>query len=159
MVREYGYKPAGMTDSDSYPLDAPVPNLAMGYMADPASPLKWRENTFEHVLRGGPAGGGYSTVRDLNRFAAALRADALLKPETRATMWTEQFAGSGYDDGSRWHDTPLGRATGHSGGLPGLSSVLTMYDGSGYVVAVMSNNSYGASVIERYIGALLTCVR
>src|SRR5258707_8719164 len=40
-----------------------------------------RNNLFLHVVKGGPAGGGFSTAEDLIRFARALRGHRLLGPE------------------------------------------------------------------------------
>ncbi len=68
--RRHICEPAGMAGTDCYALDEVVENLAIGYFREGGT---WKNNTFLHVLRGGPAGGGYSTVRDLHRFAQALR--------------------------------------------------------------------------------------
>jgi CubicO group peptidase (beta-lactamase class C family) len=71
-IPKHIYEPAGMLDSDSYSMDEPVPNLAMGHIPAPESEFGWRNNLFEHVIKGGPAGDAFSTVRDLHRFAQAL---------------------------------------------------------------------------------------
>ena len=79
-----------MTETDAYELDADVPNLAVGYTRrEGGGPGRsaLRNNTFLHVIKGGPAGGGYSTVEDLNRFAEALRDGRLIRPET-LRQWT-----------------------------------------------------------------------
>jgi CubicO group peptidase (beta-lactamase class C family) len=48
-------------------------------------------------LVGGPAGGGYSTVRDLHRFANALISGNLVGPEMRQALWTDYTGvGDGY---------------------------------------------------------------
>jgi hypothetical protein len=46
-----------MTATDCCPMNEPVENLAMGYGYDAKGPHHWRENSFDHVFRGGPAGG------------------------------------------------------------------------------------------------------
>ncbi len=53
-------------------MDYPVENLAIGYIPDWKSEYGWQNNLFKHVIKGGPAGGRFSTVRDLFRFARAL---------------------------------------------------------------------------------------
>jgi CubicO group peptidase (beta-lactamase class C family) len=45
-VRSRIYGPAGMMDSDSYSMDEPVPNLAIGYIPAPDSEYGWRNNLF-----------------------------------------------------------------------------------------------------------------
>jgi CubicO group peptidase (beta-lactamase class C family) len=73
-VRTRITRPGGMTSTDSYDLDRVNRNLAVGYDPIPGSdPTEYRNNLFMHVVRGGPAGGGFSTVDDLWRFAKALR--------------------------------------------------------------------------------------
>ncbi len=69
-IRQHIYIPAGMTGSDCYELDRPQENLAEGYLQAPDG--GWKNNLFLHVLKGGPAGGGYATAGDLHRFARAL---------------------------------------------------------------------------------------
>ncbi|MGE5179369.1 MAG: serine hydrolase, partial [Bacteroidota bacterium] len=77
-IRKHIYEPAGMKDTDSYEEDDPVPNVATGYTRrmDGASGA-WRDAFPTKPGRGSPAGGGYSTVDDLYRFAQALRSGKL----------------------------------------------------------------------------------
>jgi CubicO group peptidase (beta-lactamase class C family) len=82
-VRENIYKPAGMTNTDAYELDLVTPNLAVGYQKEfnEDGTTRFRNNVFQHVIRGGPAGGGYSTIGDLLKFDTALRANKLVGAE------------------------------------------------------------------------------
>lgn len=74
-VREHVVRPAGMEATDSYALDSLPPNTAIGYTRgeDAAAAAPLRPNTDLLPGRGSAAGGGYSTVRDLLRFAQAAR--------------------------------------------------------------------------------------
>ena len=78
-VRERIFNPAAMKDTDSYETDDPVANLASGYTRrlGGGSEGPWRDNETTRPGRGSPAGGGYSTVDDLFRFAQALRSGKL----------------------------------------------------------------------------------
>jgi CubicO group peptidase (beta-lactamase class C family) len=78
-VRRNIYRPAGMKDTDSYQQDDPVRNLAEGYTKSlgGGTDSRWRDAASTHAWRGSPAGGGYSTVDDLFRFAQALRSGTL----------------------------------------------------------------------------------
>ena len=154
-VREAIYAPSGMLDTDCYDIDAPVPNLAMGYipLVDPPdrrSASGWRENIFEHVAKGGPAGGGYSTVRDLRRFANSLISGALVGPEMRQALWTD-YAGVGYGYGFNVEKTASGTMIGHGGGFPGISASFRVALGTGYVVIVLSNYDMGTFGLARCI--------
>jgi CubicO group peptidase (beta-lactamase class C family) len=151
-VRKAIYAPCGMLDTDCYDIDAPVPNLAMGYIprGDPTFDETgrciepgWRENIFDHVAKGGPAGGGFSTVRDLHRFANALMSGDLVGPETRQTLWTD-YTGVGYGYGFNVEQTVSGTIIGHSGGFPGISASFRVALDTGYVAIVLSNYDMGA---------------
>jgi D-alanyl-D-alanine carboxypeptidase len=76
-VREHIFRPAGMDATDSYALDSLPENTAVGYTRGvPGSPSRrgpLRPNTDLLPGRGSAAGGGYSTARDLLRFATAVR--------------------------------------------------------------------------------------
>ena len=70
-VRERIFEPAGMTATGALALDAAVPNRATGYTATDGAVTDNRKTL---PWRGTSAGGGYSTVDDLKRFADSLRA-------------------------------------------------------------------------------------
>lgn len=153
-VREHIYKPAGMKNTDCYDVDEPIPNLAIGYSRNGKT---WKTNTFQHVIRGGPAGGGYSTVEDLLRFDQALRNHKLLSEKTTELLLSAKpdlsspnygFGFGVKGNGDDWY-------VGHSGGFPGINSELLMGLDSGYTIAVMSNYDGGAEPLVRKIRELL----
>lgn len=154
-VREHIFKPTGMKDTDSYAMDEPVENLAMGYTSESTAPVHWIENTFMHVIKGGPAGGGFSTVGDLHRFAQALLAGKLVKPESLARLWTNQSDG-GYGYGFSIGAYPTGLQVGHNGGFPGINGELNIFVDSGYVVAVLTNRDDEALVMGGRVRAWIT---
>lgn len=148
-VREHIYKPAGMTNSDSYELDRDPPNLAVGYTGQgPGNQQSRRRdwnNLFLHVVKGGPAGGGFSTVEDLWRFSLALQGNKLLAAKYTELVTTgkvqphpeskeEKYAYGFFDE-----QVQGAHIIGHGGGFPGINSQLDIYLGKGYTVAVMSN--------------------
>jgi CubicO group peptidase (beta-lactamase class C family) len=151
-VREHLYKPAGMINTDAYQLDQVNPNLAVGYQRafrDDGTKT-FRNNIFMHVIRGGPAGGGYSTAEDLVRFAEALKAGKLVSPATFELMTTPKPDANSPRYGYGFGVDPETNIVGHSGGFPGISSNLDIFKGTGYVAVVMSNYG-GASqpVVEK----------
>jgi len=153
-VRQAIYEPAEMTRSDCYEMDVPVENLAIGYGRDPSSPSGWRNNLFQHVIKGGPAGGGFSTVTDLHRFALALLAHELVTPQSLELMWTDQL-GASYGFGFGVEQGSAGKVVGHAGGFSGINAQLDVYPDRGYIVVVMSNVDSGASPLARRFGQLL----
>ncbi len=157
-IRKAIYEPAGMTNTDCYEMDYPVENLAIGYSPDWKSPYGWQNNLYKHVIKGGPAGGGFSTVGDLHKFALALLSGKLVSKEMLKTMWTD-YLGANYGYGFRVAADAAGKVVGHGGGFDGINSNLDIFLDSGFIVAVMSNVDMGASPLARKIGQLLARVR
>jgi len=156
-VRDHIYKPAGMTNTDAYELDYVTPNLAVGYEREmtPNGP-RWHNNIFMHVIKGGPAGGGYSTVEDLLRFDVALRAGKLVGPEFVKLLTTPKPDLSSPQYGYGFGIFAGGKIVGHSGGFPGISSNLDMYLTSGYTTVVLSNYGRGSQPVVQRARALLS---
>lgn len=160
-VREHIYQPAGMINTDAYELDHEIPNLATGYTRAPGD-SEWRNNLFVHVIKGGPAGGGYSTVEDLFHFAQALTDHQLLSAESTTLITTGKVALPGSDDAQYAYgfgeEMVNGyRRFGHSGGFQGINSQLNIYPDLGYVVAVMGNyDPPAASRVAERISKLIT---
>ena len=141
-VHQHVYARAGMTRSGSLPEARAVRDRAIGYMKPPGA-TAWAPNTDTLPYRGTSAGGGYSTVGDLARFAHALVSHKLLSPDSTKRLITgkvETGPGARYAygfedardaDGNGW--------VGHGGGAPGINGDLKIYPRSGYVVAVLAN--------------------
>jgi CubicO group peptidase (beta-lactamase class C family) len=162
VVRERVYRKAGMKDSDCYDVDRVVPNLAVGYSRErTAQGVRWRANTFEHVIRGGPAGGGYSTARDLLAFAEALRQGKLVTAATRDRLWSAKpdLGSPEYGFGFGIGKDSLGRSVGHSGGFPGISSVLDIYPDTGWTIVVLSNVDEGMPAVEQKLREAASRIR
>jgi len=141
-VHQHIYEPAGMTRSGSLPEDRAVPDRSIGYMKPPGQ-TAWLPNTDWLPYRGTSAGGGYSTVEDLARFAHALLSHKLLSPDSTELLITGKvkarpgaryaygFEDARDADGNGW--------VGHGGGAPGMNGDLKIYPKSDYVVAVLAN--------------------
>ncbi|MDH4221909.1 MAG: beta-lactamase family protein [candidate division Zixibacteria bacterium] len=163
-VREHIYKPAGMNNSDCYEVDLDVPNLAIGYTrvnydGTPNPGGEWRNNLFMHAIKGGPAGGGYSTVEDLWRFDTALRNNKLISKKYFDILTTGKTQrGPGVMYAYLFQDRKVNgqRIIGHGGGAPGINANLDMYLDSGYTVAVMANYDQAAGMVSEKIEKLLT---
>ena len=156
-IRENIYRPAGMTNSDSYELDKVNPNLAVGYEKEYADDgIHFSNNIFQHVMRGGPAGGGYSTVDDLFKFDVALRSGKLVGQEMVKTLLAAKPELKAPDYGYGFQIDKELSIAGHGGGFPGISSNLDMFLSNGYTAAVMSNYGLAATPVTEKIRELVT---
>jgi len=153
-VRENVYVPAAMNSTASLAEDQNVPGRSIGYTAFGGSELHANGDTLPY--RGTSAGGGYSTVEDLQRFAGALTNHKLLNAENTdllttgkvATPHGGKYAFGFFDDGAE----SGARHFGHGGGAPGMNGDLQIYPQSGYVIAVLSNlDPPAASRVSEFI--------
>jgi len=158
-VEEHVYKPAGMTSSGSLPEDQPVANRSVGYMRSDSG--GWKPNTGTLPYRGTSAGGGYSTVGDLVRFATALLSHKLLNATYTDLLITGKVATGrgpgkyafGFEDE---RDKNGNGYVGHGGGAPGMNGDLRIYPKSGYIVAVLANlDPPAAQRISEYVDSRL----
>jgi D-alanyl-D-alanine carboxypeptidase len=137
-VRDHIFKPAGMTATASEPEEQTVLDRSVGYMKDGGD---WQPNTDTLPYRGTSAGGGYSTVEDLLRFATALQTHKLLNAKYTEDVTTGKVdAGRGkYAYGFQDSEINGVRCFGHGGGAPGMNGMLQICPASGYVIAVLAN--------------------
>ncbi|HYO84398.1 MAG TPA: serine hydrolase domain-containing protein [Bryobacteraceae bacterium] len=151
-VREQVFKPAGMTSTDSLPEEEKVQHRSVGYMNRDG---KLVPNTDTLPWRGTSAGGGYSTVGDLQKFAEALLDGKLLKKETLAQATTNDRNNYGFGFGVRGgKGEPL--TWGHGGGAPGMNGELRVLPDSGWVIVVLSNlDPPAASRLADYVSLRL----
>lgn len=156
-VREHLAKPLGMTNTDAYELDLVNPNLAVGYQRefDADGAKRYRNNIFMHVMRGGPAGGGYSTAEDLVRFAEGLESGKVISPATFELMTTPKPDLNSPRYGYGFGVDPETGIVGHGGGFPGISSNLDIFKGTGYVAVVLSNYGGGSQPVVEKIRSLV----
>lgn len=147
-VAEHVYKPAGMTLTASLAEDQVVPGRSVGYThrrgpgVDNPGPEAWRPNTDTLPYRGTSAGGGYSTVEDLFRFAMALENHKLLDAEHTELLTTGKVdTGGGEKYAYGFGNRSFGdiHCFGHGGGAPGMNGDLEICPRAGYVVAILSN--------------------
>jgi D-alanyl-D-alanine carboxypeptidase len=162
-VQAHIHAPARMTRSGSLPEHHPVPDRSIGYMKPPGT-TAWAPNTDTLPYRGTSAGGGYSTVSDLARFAHALLRNKLLNSDSTKLLITGKvdtgpgvkyaygFEDARDADGNGW--------VGHGGGAPGMNGDLKIYPKAGYVVAVLANmDPPAAQRISEYLDPRLPTQR
>lgn len=140
-VREHVFHPAGMNATDSLPESEAVAGRSIGYMKEGPN-ASWTPNTETLPYRGSSAGGGYSTVGDLLRFALALQNNKLLDAEHTKLLLTgkvDRPGGGKYAYGFGDEETNGGHCYGHGGGAPGMNGELKFCPQTGYVIAVLAN--------------------
>lgn len=154
-IRENISKPAGMTNTDCYELDKVNKNLAVGYDKNYTNEgITFGNNIFMHVMRGGPQGGGYSTVEDLLKFERALRSNKLVGAEYVKILTTAKPELNSPNYGFGFQITATAKSFGHSGGFPGINSNLDIFP-EGWTAIVMSNYSRGGQPVIQKMQTLI----
>jgi len=158
-VRDHVTGPAGMRSTDFYEVERSVPNLAMGYTRtrhDGTSGDEWLENTLVHTVRGGPAGGCYTTVDDMLRFGRALQDGKLLSPEMTRTM-LDGAHGAELQDGYLIARQARGGYVeyGHNGGAPGVSADFGFIPALDLTFVVLSNQDAAAFPVSDHLRELI----
>lgn len=157
-VRERILLPAGMVDTDlSEPGRVPE-RLAVGYdRRDPEDGVRYvgRAPAAEpYTGYPAPYAAAHATAADLFRFAAALHAGRIVRPETVARMFAP--APEAGDWGLGFDVLDAGRGlVGHGGSWTGMSNSLDLLPGSGYTVVILSNQTNGRSPLREAIWAVL----
>lgn len=155
-VQRNVFGPAGMTHTASLPETDDVPNRAVGYMQQDGA---WVPNTETLPYRGMAAGGGYSTLDDLLRFAEALQAGRLLTKAMLSQATQPQAGNTNYGYGFAFTGSGVSKWYGHGGGAPGMNADLRIYPESGFVVIALSNlDPPTANLLANEAGAKLAAV-
>ena len=135
-VDAHVFKPAKMFSTGFLPESQSVPERSNGYTLRDG---RWVSNENTLPYRGTAAGGGYSTVDDLLRFAQALQAGKLLSPKLLSEATHPQISEKWYGYGFiTVGDGPL-RRYGHGGDSPGMNADIRIFPESGYVLVSLSN--------------------
>jgi CubicO group peptidase (beta-lactamase class C family) len=144
------FTPLGMTASGLMDYHSIIPNRATGYY--------WKANAFSLPLSEYPghahaAGGMYSTVDDLLRWANALDSGRLLPAAALREM---EVPGQGnYGLGFELGTIGTHRHVGHAGSIPGFSNYLARFPDDGLTVVVLSNSDpASANRVMRSLAAI-----
>jgi len=130
------FAPAGMRATGSAPETTKVRGRAIGYTLENG---RWIDARERLPWSGTAAGGGYTTIDDLLKFARALQDGRLLSATSLAEATRAQAPSSWYGYGFiAVGQGPL-RRYGHSGDFPGMNADFRVFPESGYVLIAMSN--------------------
>ncbi|MFC4307901.1 serine hydrolase domain-containing protein [Steroidobacter flavus] len=135
-VQQHIYAKAGMQSTGSLPESEVVPARSLGYTKEDGRLVS---NASSLPFRGMAAGGGYSTVGDLLRFAQALEAGKLIPKRLLATATSSKSSDGGFGYGFAVQGEGATRFYGAVGGAPGMNGELRIYPELGYVLVGLSN--------------------
>lgn len=159
------FERSGMQNTGFYEADLVIKNLAEGYSTDRQASMefgvpndkKLRKNSYMKAVKGMPAGGAYSTTRDMYLFMEALISGQIITQITLKTMTTE--VQGGYGLGFQVYEQNGVQLWGHSGGFYGVSTMVFYLPSTGHTFVSLTNSDFAAQpVFDRFIN-LLTGVK
>ena len=142
-LNQHIFDPLGMTATDIWRLTEIIPNVATGYVRPSSREDWWKTN--DHLNMGSsPAGGAYSSVKDLVKFFHGLQSNKLMHEKSKQLMLspkTKSYQGEyGYGIGiTKHHDKVI---IGHPGGYYGARGELMWYQDANYIVAILANSDH-----------------
>lgn len=151
-VKENVFSRAGMGRTDFFEADRPMPDIAQGYTKRNRylpEAQEWTNNIFLSPVKGSPAGGAYSTAKDLLKFGEALHDHKLLYEASTVKVLTgivEYNPNHKYGYGFATETLGNHKIVFHDGGANGVSAQFEMYPDYGFTVVVLSNYDHPAVV-------------
>jgi len=157
-LRGHVFEPALMTTTALVPAQEPARAVGMTAMP-PGGPMLLRPSAGppargplrpaqEAALRGGSAGGAFSTAGDMQRFFVALLAGKLTSDASLKLLTSPQIVAAQAGGGEAERDYGLGfgvgrfeahRWFGHNGGAPGVNAEATVFPDDQAVIVVLAN--------------------
>lgn len=142
-IRQNIYQPLAMTASDSYFMNDEKAGLAAPLKRDGKG---WA--VAEHGLRGSSTGGGYSTTRDMLKFARGLVAGKIISKENLNTLLTSKTRGlaeaTDYGYGFILSSDGNVNSFGHGGVAPGVNFELRYFPQLDMTFVIFCNQDNGA---------------
>ncbi len=158
-IKEHIFDPAEMDNTIGFDRNKTLSNLAMGYeKVQEGEKAFWRKTSFAGKINGSPAGGGFSTVDDLMKFAEALRSDLLISRESSELLMSAKPGLSSTEYGYGFivsSDGKFGRIAGHGGAAFGVSANFRMFVDQGYTMIILSNFTEASLPVSSKIRSML----
>jgi CubicO group peptidase (beta-lactamase class C family) len=150
-LRDYIFEPLGMADTDIVRSEVDRSRLATGYRLRSHGP----EAVNDREVVTAPAGGVYSTARDMARYLSALLGGGanehgrMLRPATLAMMYEPQYQPDPRVPGiglAFWRANADGhRLVEHQGRMPGFHSQIFIAPDAGVAVMTFTNGARNAT--------------
>jgi CubicO group peptidase (beta-lactamase class C family) len=177
-LRDHVFEPATMTATTLEPPPEPARGVGMTNMPlmAPGHPMLLGPGAAEPgrgalrpaqeaALRGGPAGGAFSTAGDMQRFFAALLAGKLTSAASVKMLVSPQIVAAQASAGQAERDYGFGfgvgrfedhRWFGHNGGAPGVNAEATVFPDDQTAIVVLANRDPpAATAVFRQLRAAL----
>ncbi len=138
---------AKMKHTGNFDSDHPIENAAEAYTLSNVYPNQLQKTIFMSSVKGSPAGGGYSSLDDMYKFATALKNNQLLSAKYTTLMRTEPANGS-YGYGMQFAGAKGSGIYGHSGGHFGVGAEWRVFEKQNYTVILLTNKDLDQGFLD-----------
>ena len=137
-VSNYILSKADMKNTGNFDVDHIIENASENYTLSSVYPNQLQKTTFMSTVKGSSAGGGYTTLNDLYKFALAFKSNKLLNAEYTNFMKKEPEDGW-YGYGMQFAGVKGSGIYGHSGGHFGVGAEWRVFEKQNYTVVLLTN--------------------
>ena len=165
-VQKAIFNPIQMKNTFNFEIDHEIPNLAMGYTHSNIDDVFFYETVINNFLlvpvKGGPAGGGYSTIDDLLKFIYALNDGKLISKRSLQLMQQPEMIphhSTNYGYGCQTGSIGQYKWYGHGGGANGIATMRMYFPKIDLALIILSNwDPMYEVIVEFQVLNVLECV-
>lgn len=137
-IKENIFFKANMQNTGNFDIDHIIENEAENYTLSNVYPNQLQKTFLMSAVKASAAGGGYTTINDLYKFALAFNNNKLLNADYTNFMKKEPENGS-YGYGMQFAGAKGSGIFGHSGGHYGVGAEWRIFEKQNYTVILLTN--------------------
>ena len=137
-IKKHIFSVAAMKNTGNFDIDLNNENTAENYTLSDIYPNQLQKTIFMGTAKGGPAGGGYTTVDDLYKFALAFKNNKLLN-RVNTNLMKKEPENDWYGYGMQFAGAKGSGIYGHSGGHYGVGAEWRVFEKQNYIVVLLTN--------------------
>ncbi len=146
-IKKHIFSIAKMQNTGNFDIDHIIENEAENYTLSDVYPNQLQKTFFMSAVKGSAAGGGYTTIDDLYKFALAFKKNKLLNADYTNLMKKEPENGS-YGYGMQFAGAKGSGIYGHTGGHFGVGAEWRVFDKQNYTVVLLTNKDLDQGFLD-----------
>lgn len=146
-IKKNIFSKANMQNTGNFDIDHIIENEAENYTLSDVYPNQLQKTFFMSAVKGSSAGGGYTTINDLYKFALAFKNNKLLNTYYTNFMKKEPENGS-YGYGMQFAGAKGSGIFGHSGGHFGVGAEWRIFEKQNYTIILLTNKDLDQGFLD-----------
>jgi len=146
-IEKHIFSKTKMHNTGNFDSDHSVDDAAENYTLSNIYPNQLQKTIFMSAVKGSPAGGGYSTLNDLYKFALAFKNNKFLNADYTNIMKKEP-ENDWYGYGMQFAGAKGSGIYGHSGGHFGVGAEWRVFEKQNYIVVLLTNKDLDQGFLD-----------